>query len=317
MPDFTFELGSEFMGRLLLAFTIAFIIFILVQVIRRLVRRYVDEPERQFRITRTVGRMGGVLAAVFFLGALFETTGNLITVLTVVGAGLAIAMRETLMSFFGWTYIAIRSPYRAGDRIEVNGIRGDVIDVSLLHTTMMEIGGWVDADQSTGRLVHIPNSVVFLHGIYNYTRGFRYIWNEITVTVTFRSDWQAARSIMLSLANESAVIVEQQVREEIKKMAQEYLIYYNILTPFVYVHIVENGVRLTLRYLCEARKRRGTAHALTLVMLEQFKAHGHIEIAYPQLGVTQYEAAPFGPLPETAGTRRSEPPTNPSTRTPL
>ena len=112
--------------------------------------------------------------------------------------------------------------------------------------------------------------------------------------MTFRSDWQAAQEIMLDLAGESAAIVEQQVRKEIKKMAQEYLIFYNILTPFVYVQIVENGIRLTLRYLCEARKRRGTEHALTISMLAVFKEHGGIELAYPALGIARHEGPQFG-----------------------
>lgn len=302
MPDWlNIEFGGEFLTRLLLAVAVASIIFILVQVIKRLVRRYVDEPERQYRISRMVGRTGGIIAAIFFLGALFETTRDLITIFTVVGAGLAISLRETLMSFFGWGFIATRSPYKAGDRIEINGICGDVIDIRLLHTTMMEIRGWVDADQSTGRLVHVPNSAVFLHQVYNYTRGFHYLWNELVVTVTFRSDWQAAREIMLDLAGESAAIVEQQVRKEIKQMAHEYLIFYTILTPFVYVRIVENGIRLTLRYLCEARKRRGTEHALTIIMLAKFKEHGGIEMAYPALGISRYETPQFGPLPDTSG----------------
>ena len=292
---------GELLPRLLMALAIVVIAFILVQILRRLVRRYVEDPERQFRATKLIARIGGLLATILVVGALFDSTGDLLTVLTIVGAGLAIAMREPLMSLFAWSYIAIRAPFRPGDRIEVNGIHGDVIDVRLLYTIMMEIRGWVDADQSTGRLVRIPNKDIFLHSVYNYTQAFHFIWNEIPLTVTFRSDWQAAHDIMLALASESAAIIEQQVREEIKNMAQEYLIFYKILTPFVYVRIADNGVRLTLRYLCEARKRRGTEHALTMGMLEHFKEHGGIELAYPALGVTRYETPQFGPLPDTSG----------------
>ena len=287
--------------RLLEALVVVVVIFIFVQVVKRLVRRYVEDPERQFRAGKYIGRTGGMLALLLVVGVVFGSVSQLITVLTIVGAGLAIAMRETLMSLFGWGYIVLRAPYRAGDRIEINGIQGDVIDVRLIHTILMEIGGWVEADQSTGRLVRIPNSAIFLHGVYNYTQAFHFIWNELYVTVTFRSDWKAAQDIMLDLAGESAAIVEQQVRKEIKEMAQEYLIFYNILTPFVYVRIVENGIRLTLRYLCEARKRRGTEHALTISMLDKFKEHGGIELAYPALSVSRYDSPQFGPPPDTSG----------------
>ncbi len=219
------------------------------------------------------------------------------------------------MSVAGWLRIVLVHPYQQGDRIEINGVRGDVIDIRVMRTTLMEIGGWVDADQSTGRLVHIPNAWVFLYPVYNYTQGFRFIWNELSVTVTFRSDWQAARDIMESLARESTAIVERQVAEEIRQMSREFLIHYSILTPFVYVRIVENGIRLTLRYLCEARKRRGTEHALTVSILEAFRRHGGIELAYPAVQVALPDTPQFGPLPPTdhdaPGTRPPDRPHGP------
>ncbi|MFQ5569771.1 MAG: mechanosensitive ion channel family protein [Rhodothermales bacterium] len=288
---------QDILSRLLIALAVVAAIFVFVQIIKRLVNRYVEDPERRYRASKLIGRSSGILALILVVGALFNTTGELLAVLTIVGAGFAIALREPLMSCFGWIYIAFRSPFKPGDRIEVNGVLGDVIDIRLLHTVMMEIRGWVDADQSTGRLVHVPNGSVFLHGVYNYTQGFRFIWNELSVTVTFRTDWEAAHDIMLSLAEESAAIVEQQVRKEIKKMAREYFIFYNILTPFVYVRIVENGIRLTLRYLCESRKRRGTEHALTISILAAFREHGDIELAYPMLGITPLDSPQFGPIP--------------------
>ena len=293
-------LANEIVQAILTALAVAAVMFVVVKVARRLVLKYVDDPERQYHANKTIGRIGGFVFLLLIVGLLSPSPGEVLTLLTVVGAGLAIAMRETLLSFFGWLHITVRVPFRQGDRIEVHGVRGDVVDIRLLHTTLMEIGGWVDADQSTGRLVHLPNNWIFLHGVYNYTRGFHFIWNEIPVTVTFRSDWEAAREIMLELADESAAIVERQARGEIKQMAREYLIYYNILTPFVYVHLAENGVRLTLRYLCEVRKRRGTAHALTMGMLARFKAHGGIELAYPAAAVTIHETPQFGPMPEGA-----------------
>jgi len=294
-------LEHEIIQQLLIAIAIVVVITVLVSVIRRVITRYIDEPERLYRASKLVGRTGGLLAAILVLGVFFNSTKDLLTVLTVVGAGLAIAMRETLLSFFGWIYIAFRAPYSTGDRIEINGVQGDVIDIRVLQTILMEIGGWVDADQSTGRVVSVPNGSVFLGPVYNYTRGFHFIWNELPITVTFRSDWEAAREIILSFAEESAAIVEQQARAEIHKMSREFLVYYNILTPFVYVKIVENGVRLTLRYLCEVRKRRGTEHALTISILAAFREHGGIELAYPMLGVSTQDTPQFGPAPDTLG----------------
>jgi small-conductance mechanosensitive channel len=296
MP-FDFDLNSEILQRLLFAFGTVLIIFIVVQVLRRLVLRYIEEPERRYRTAKTIGRIGGFVALLIVLGVLFQRAADLITVLTVVGAGLAIAMREALLSIAGWLYIAFRTPYSQGDRIELGPYRGDVIDIRLLHTTLMEIGGWVQADQSTGRIVHVPNALVFQEPVYNYTRGFHFIWNEIPFTVTFRSNWRAARELLLSLAQESAEVIEQQAKKEIRQMTREYLIHYSILTPFVYVRVTGDGVQLTLRYLCEARKRRGTEHAITVTFLDQIKEHGDIEMAHTMIGLTRLESPQFGPMP--------------------
>jgi small-conductance mechanosensitive channel len=145
---------------------------------------------------------------------------------------------------------------------------------------------------------------VLQFGVYNYTQGFSFIWNELSVTVTGGSDWEAAREIMLSLAQETAAIVEQQVSKQILRMSREYLVHYSILTPFVYVRVVPEGVCLSLRYLCEVRKRRGTEHALTVSMLKAFREHGRIELAADQGSAAQPEKpAPErkGPLPRTFG----------------
>lgn len=291
------DIGDPTVRRTVLTALVLVTMYVVIRVGQRIAVRYLEAPEVRYRTTKRIGRAGGLLTLLAIISIWSPGVQDALTVLTIIGAGLAIAMREALLSLVGWINLAIRAPYRQGDRIEVNGVRGDVVDIRLFHSTLMEIGGWVHADQSTGRLVHIPNGWVFQHEVYNYTRGFGFIWNELPVTVTFRSDWEAAREIILSLAQESAAIVEQQAAREIRQMSREYLVHYSILTPFVYVHIAENGIRLTLRYLCEARKRRGTDHAITLSLLRALQEHGGIELAYPMVGVSHLEPPQFGPLP--------------------
>lgn len=282
--------------KLLITGVLLVVTALLVHLAKRLAKRYFTEPERVYRAGRSARRFGlffAVLAAVIVWSPGF---GDLWTLLTVIGAGMAIAMREVLLSVAGWMRITLLHTFSHGDRIEINGVRGDVIDVRVLRTTLMEIGGWVDADQSTGRVVHIPNSWIFEHAVYNYTRSFKFIWNELPLTVTFRSDWRAAREIMLRHAEEASAIVEQQARKEIHEMSREFLIHYSILTPFVYVRMTSNGVQLTLRYLCEARKRRGSEHALSVVILDDFVEHGRIELAHQVLGLVPPDARQFTPL---------------------
>jgi small-conductance mechanosensitive channel len=299
--QFPFEVGNEFLTRSLVILGALFVLFLLVRLAVRIAQKSLHDPTRVYHVARAIRRVGLVLGFVLVIGMLSPDVRGFVTVLTVIGAGLAIAMREALLSMAGWIRIATISEFRTGDRIEIGGVHGDVIDVRLMRTTLMETRGWVDADQSTGRIVHVPNSWVWLHAVHNYSRGFSFIWNEIPFTFTFRSDWRAAREIMLELAEESAAIVEQQASKEIREMSREFLIHYGILTPFVYVRVVENGVRLTLRYLCEVHKRRGTEHALTVLILDAVREHGSIEFALPAVSVSTSVDRQFGPPEGGAG----------------
>jgi small-conductance mechanosensitive channel len=293
---FPTELGNELLMRLLLIAALIGALVVLVRLAQRFASRsQASDPSRVYHAKKVIRRVGITVGVVSTIALLSPDVRGLVTLLTVVGAGLAIALREALLSVAGWIRLSMLAPYKIGDRIEIGEVRGDVIDIRVMRTSLMEIGGWVQADQSTGRIVHIPNSWVFEHAVFNYSRGFRFIWNELPIIVTFRSDWRAAADIMQGFAEESAAIIEQQAAEEIRTMSSEFLIHYGILTPFVYTEMAENGVRLTLRYLCEARKRRGTAHALTISILDAFRENGNIEFSYPTLAVAKLEGRLFGP----------------------
>jgi small-conductance mechanosensitive channel len=296
MPE-VLQTHNELIWQLFWVLVLLVGLLVLVRVGIRLAERYITSPDRLYRTNKLIRRVGALVGLGVVLVIFSPQQGDLLTLLTVIGAGLAIALREALLSVAGWLRIIFMTPFTPGDRIEINGVRGDVIDVRVLRTTLMEIGGWVQADQSTGRIVHIPNSWLFEHALFNYTRGFHFIWNEVSVVVSFRSDWETARDLMQAMAEETSGIAEQQAAQQIRELSREFLIHYSILTPFVYVRIVENGVRLTMRYLCDVRKRRGTEHALTLGILQAFRAHGGIELAYPMLGVATSDTSPFGPLP--------------------
>ena len=201
--------------------------------------------------------------------------------LSVVGAGLVIALQDAIMCVAGWFIILIRKPYDVGDRVEISGIKGDVIDIRLFQTTLLEIGNWVKDEQSTGRIVHVPNKNIFTSPVFNYTREFEYIWNELKVVVTFESNWKKARDIMLSFASEKAEVVRENVRRKIKKMAEKYLIFYEKLTPIVYVKIVDHGIELSLRYLTTAKNRRSSESELAENILDSFQMESDINFAYP------------------------------------
>lgn len=289
-----FDASSPAVLRVLITAAIVVAALILSRLGRRLADRYIDEAERKYRVAKFASRAIAILSLLLIVALWSSRLSALLTILTIIGAGAAVALRDVLLSFAGWINIALSTPYKQGDRIEVNGVRGDVVDIRVLHTVLMEIGNWVHADQSTGRLVRIPNSWIFLHDIENYTRGFGFIWNEFDVTITFRSDWQDARAILLELAETTVDSVAQKAERQLRHLAREHLIHYTVLTPFVYLDITENGVQLTLRHLCPARGRRNIRHKIVTTMLERFRAHGQIELAYPMIGAQVLDTPQFG-----------------------
>jgi small-conductance mechanosensitive channel len=205
---------------------------------------------------------------------------RLTVVLSVLGAGLVVALQELILCIAGWFIIIFRKPFDTGDRIEINGVKGDVIDIKFLQTSLLEIGNWVVEDQSTGRVMHIPNSMVFRHALFNYTREFEFIWNEIKIMITFESDWKKAREIILGHAQKEADRIKKEVDRLIRKMATHYLVYYEKLTPIVYVKIVGHGIELSLRYLTEAKKRRLTQDEISRDILDDFAKEPRINFAY-------------------------------------
>ena len=268
-------------GNIALSVAAVLVVLLLGRVIQRALLRNAADLEAKHKIRRAVSWSEAV-AIIFFLAAIWISgTRHLGLFLGIVGAGIALSLQETLLCIAGWVLIVIKKPFDIGDRIEISGLSGDVIDIRVFQTSLLEIGNWVHADQSTGRIINIPNSAVFRGLNANYTRGFSFIWNEETIVVTFESDWKRAKQIMLKQAQEEAEKIEGEVRRQIDTMRGKYVIHYDHLTPTVYTHIADHGVALTLRYLCPVRQRRSTAHLINEGILEDFTAEDRINLAYP------------------------------------
>jgi hypothetical protein len=196
-------------------------------------------------------------------------------------AGLAIALQDPIVNLAGWLFIIWRRPFVVGDRIQIGDHRGDVIDIRIFQFSLLEIGNWVDADQSTGRVIHIPNGKIFREAQANYSQGFQFIWNELPVLVTFESNWKKAKEILQSVAERHAQHFSASAEEQIRQAARKFLIFYTHLTPAVYTSVADSGVLLTIRYLCELQTRRGTAQAIWEEILERFAGADDIDFAYP------------------------------------
>src|ERR1700721_1186843 len=146
----------------------------------------------------------GYLSILLFLAILFEDRlGRLSFAFGVAGAGVAVALQDVLASIAGAFSIGFSRLYAMGDRVQIGDTRGDVIDIGLLRTTLLETGNWVSRDLYNGRIVHIPNSAVLKGSVFNYSQGFHFIWDEIKVLFTTTSDCQLAREMLLRVTKEA------------------------------------------------------------------------------------------------------------------
>lgn len=228
-------------------------------------------------------RSGNILATftILILAMLWVNEfKNLSTFLGLFSAGLAISLKDIISNMAGWLFIIWRKPFVVGDRIQIGTTSGDVVDTRLFHFTVMEIGNWVENDQSTGRIIHVPNNKIITDPLANYGQGFQYIWNEISVLMTFESDWKKAKKILLKIAEKHAEHLSAEAEQKVRMAARKYMIIYNYLTPIVYVSVKDSGIQLTMRYLCEPRKRRTTIDEIWEDILQEFSMYKDLKFAY-------------------------------------
>lgn len=260
---------------------LAIVVFWLVRRLSLMVLLRDRDVQVQYRIRKSVAYVTYPLAFLVIGRIWFAGIEAVSTYLGLLSAGLAIALQTPLVNLAGWAFILWRQPFKVGDRIEIGNDRGDVIDQRIFMFSLMEIGNWVDADQSTGRVIHLPNGKIFTEVMANYSQGFQHIWNEIPVLVTFESDWRKAKQILEKVAQKHGTSLTDSAATKLREAAHKFMIFYTKLTPKVYTTVKDCGVMLTIRYLCEPRKRRGSEQDIWEDILDSFAAHDNIDFAYP------------------------------------
>ena len=260
---------------------IIFILGTLRFLILKIVWRFTEEPKSRYQWKRTVSFTVGILTVMLVGSVWIKAIGQFGAFLGLLTAGLAIALKDPLTNMAGWLFILTRKPFVLGDRIQVGDHAGDVIDIRLFQFTLLEIGNWVDADQSTGRIIHVPNGSIFIKTQANYSAGFKFIWNEMPVLVTFESNWEKAKELLQNIITEHTKELSESAEKRIREASKKYMIFYQYLTPIVYTSVRDSGVRLTMRYICDARKRRSTEHEIWEEVLRAFSENKDIELAYP------------------------------------
>ena len=256
-------------------------VWVIRLLILALIGRRTEDASVLYRWRKSSEYVALLLVALLLGRIWIEDLRSAATFLGLLTAGLAIALQDPITNFFGWAFIVWRHPFEVGDRIEIGEDAGDVVDIRYFQFTIMEIHKWVDADQSTGRVLHIPNRKVFNESLANYSKGFAYIWNELPLLITFERNRGKAKEILQAIAEKHAAHLSTDAKEGVRQAARRYMINYDKLTPTVYTRVEESGVRLTVRYLCDPRRRRSSENDIWEDILAAFDEQVDISFAYP------------------------------------
>tara|TARA_X000001036_G_C20691336_1_gene809484 strand:- start:467 stop:1384 length:918 start_codon:yes stop_codon:yes gene_type:complete len=266
----------------IIATVLAFILFFVIKkVILRIVYRTTDDVKTRYQWHKITSYISFTLISIIIANIWLEGIESIATYLGLVSAGIAIALKEPLTNFTGWLYIIWRSPFDVGDRIQLGKETGDVIDTNLFNFTLMEIGNWVDADDHTGRLIHVPNGIIFTETLANYGKGFKYIWNEMPVLITFESDWKKAKKLLIDIVHKNSIIQTKSAEKKFDEATKKFMFKKPDLEPTVITKVEASGVELTLRYLCRPTQRRETEHKIWEDILFSFENYDNIDFAYP------------------------------------
>ena len=262
-------------------------VVIFVRIIHRLLSKYIQESGTRYRARKTTTFLGYLLAILVITIVYSERLGGFTVALGVAGAGIAFALQELIASVAGWFAIAFARFYKTGDRVQLGGIKGDVLDIGMLRTTLMEIGDWVKGDQYNGRVVRVANSFVFKEPVFNYSGDFPFLWDEIVIPVKYGSDMGLARQMISVIANDLLGEYAAKARVAWDELVKKYPIENAQVEPLITMQADENWVSFTLRYVVEYKKRRSTKDILFSRLLTDITASGgKVSMAGASMDVT-------------------------------
>lgn len=256
------------------------VILTLFGLMRSVLATRIKAPHVRYHTRKILSFASYFVIIVYIIGLFSNSLGKLTVIFGVVGAGIAFALQEVIASFAGWVAISFGQFYKPGDRVLLGGIMGDVIDISILRTTLMECGAWVGADQYNGRIVRITNSFVFKEPVFNYSADFSFVWDEISIPIKYGSDRTLARQLLLAVAQEITGQDIATARSEWRKMVNKYLIEDAKIEPAVTLIATDNWLEYTVRYVVPFKFRRSHKDLLFSRILDEIdRTEGKVNVA--------------------------------------
>ncbi len=267
------------------------LLILLVRVaLTRWITRAVSDQTSRYRLRKAVATLLFIAVGMVAVNAFDADLSGLAVAFGVAGAGIAFALQEVIVSCAGWIAVTFGGFYKAGDRVMLGGIRGDVIDIGVLRTTLFEIGEWVSGDLYNGRVVRVANSFVFKEPVFNYSADFPFVWDEIKVPVRHGSNRPRAHAILTAVANELAADYTAKVRETWEHLTKKYMIEEATIDPVVFMTADENWMTYTVRYVVDYKRRRSCKNGFFERVLAEFDAtQGEVSIASTAQEVTLFD----------------------------
>ncbi len=256
------------------------VISFIVGISQRSLGRYVKDSSRRYAARKVVTLAGYLLAFLLAIVVFRDALGNLAVIVGATTAAVAFALREVIVSLAGWVGINFGDFYKVGDRIQLGGVKGDVIDIGFARTTLMELGEWVNGDLYSGRIVRVANSFIFSQPLYNYSGDFPFVWDEIVVPVKYGSDHRLADKILKSVAADVSSEYTEEARSHWAGIAKKFLVENARTEPMVTLVLNDNWIEFTIRYVVEIKRRRLTKDALFRKILDEIEAsEGKVQLA--------------------------------------
>lgn len=267
-------------GRLFSIFIGIVVIWLIIKLIQKNLFSKIHDNDNRYRAKKFSSFIGYFLTILLFTIVFSDKLGGLTVALGVAGAGIAFALQEVIASFAGWLAIMFGGFYKSGDRVQLGGIKGDVMDIGVLRTTIMETGQWVDGDLYNGRIVLIANSFVFKEPVFNYSGDFPFLWDEIKIPIQYGSNYDKATAIFLAVGKEVAGDLTAQSKEKWTVLQSKYRLEDAQTEPLVSLIANDNWVEFTLRFVVSYKKRRATKTVLFTKILKEIEAtNGEIKFA--------------------------------------
>ena len=274
-------------GRIIVLAISIVVIMLVVYFIKRFVNSTIKSSDNKYRARKAVNIIGYLLIVISILMIYSDKLGNIGVALGVAGAGIAFALQEVILSIAGWFSIVISGIVGVGQRVMIGNVKGDVIDVGVLNTTIMEMGDWVNGDLYNGRIITLANSFVFKEKVHNYSAEYPFLWDEIVVPMRTESDHQLARKIFNEVLIEVCEEYAIQSEKQWIKLTDKYRVEEARVRPMVTMQFDENWISFTLRYVVDYKMRRRTKDIIFSKLLEEIKKHENvIMIATSTLEIT-------------------------------